>query len=47
MLFEKVTHDDLDAIGALQPEGWPDIVAEFGFYVNSPFCYPIKTKINV
>ncbi len=46
MLFEKVTHDDLDGIGALQPEGWPDIVADFGFYVNSTFCYPIKTKIN-
>ena len=46
MKFETVTTRDLDKIRNLQPEDWSDIVPDFEFYINSPFCNPIKTEID-
>ncbi len=42
MKISDVTYNDLDEIRKLQPEGWPDIVPEFEFYVRKKFCYPMK-----
>ena len=41
-----LTHNDLNEIRKLQPEGWPDIVPEFEFYVRKEFCYPIKAILE-
>ncbi|MFA6422820.1 MAG: GNAT family N-acetyltransferase [Candidatus Buchananbacteria bacterium] len=46
MNFELITYNDLDEIRYLQPEGWPDIIPEIEFYINSNFCNPIKTNVN-
>ena len=37
-----LTYDDLSEIGHLQPEGWPDIVTDFEFYLASAFCIAVK-----
>lgn len=36
------TRDDLGRISHLQPEGWNDIVPEFGYYLRKSFCFPVK-----
>ncbi len=41
-----ICNEDLNEITYLQPEGWPDIIREFDFYIKSGFCNPIKAKIN-
>jgi GNAT superfamily N-acetyltransferase len=46
MQFRNITYDDLGEIRKLQPEGWPDIVPEFEFYVRKGFCCPIKAISN-
>lgn len=46
MKFEDVTYRDLTIIRNLQPDDWSDIVPDFEFYINSPFCNPIKTEID-
>lgn len=46
MKFATVTYNDLNEIGYLQPEGWPDIAVDFKFYVDSQFCIPIKTVLG-
>lgn len=42
MVVEKITADDINKLHELQPEGWPDIIQHFQFYVSSKFCHPIK-----
>lgn len=42
MNYCMLTYNDLNEIRKLQPEGWPDIVPEFEFYVRKEFCFPIK-----
>jgi len=46
MRFNIITDKDLEQLGVLQPDGWPDIIAEFRFYINSEFCNPIKVLID-
>ena len=46
MDIEIFTFNDIDNIGHLQPEGWPDIVPDFEFYLKSTFCYPIKIQMD-
>ena len=46
MKFAEVKFDDLNEIRKLQPEGWPDIVTDFEFYLDSAFCNPIKTVLG-
>ncbi len=46
MRFEKVTHNDLDNISHLQPDGWSEIISSFRYYIDSVFCHPIKTIVN-
>lgn len=45
-MTEEFIKTDLKNIISLQPEGWQDIIPFFKFYVNSPFCYPVKIKIK-
>lgn len=40
------TLPDLERISALQPADWNDIVPNMRFYINSPFCEPIKLEID-
>ncbi|MBC7914221.1 MAG: GNAT family N-acetyltransferase [Pyrinomonadaceae bacterium] len=37
-----ISLDDIEELKELQPEGWPDIIPHFTFYINSSFCDPIK-----
>jgi len=46
MNFEELQQKDISKLRNLQPDGWSNIVPEFEFYVNSPFCYSIKAEIN-
>jgi GNAT superfamily N-acetyltransferase len=46
MELRPLTYDDLDETKKLQPEGWPDILPEFEFYVRKKFCYPIKALLD-
>ena len=46
MKFAAVTQSDFSDIRNLQPDGWPDIVPEFEFYVKKPFCHPVKTILD-
>ncbi len=42
MVLKPVLEDDLESLRELQPDGWPDIVPVFKFYIDSPFCFPVK-----
>ncbi|MCK5464585.1 MAG: GNAT family N-acetyltransferase [Bacteroidales bacterium] len=46
MQFRDITYDDLGEIRNLQPEGWPDIVPEFEYYIRKIFCFPTKVMSN-
>lgn len=46
MDFAQVVYSDLYEIRRFQPDGWPDIVPWFKFYIDSEFCMPIKAMIN-
>jgi len=42
--FESITYQDLDEIRDLRPDGWPDIVPAFEFYIKSSFCKALKVR---
>jgi GNAT superfamily N-acetyltransferase len=46
MTLEPVLESDVDFLHELQPTDWPDIVPNFKFYTSSPFCSPIKIKLD-
>jgi GNAT superfamily N-acetyltransferase len=46
MRFEEITYQDLALLGPLQPADWGDIVPAFRFYLESPFCFPVKTTVD-
>jgi GNAT superfamily N-acetyltransferase len=46
MLFAQVVYNDLYELAKFQPEGWPDIVPAFKFYIDSEFCKPIKAILK-
>jgi ribosomal protein S18 acetylase RimI-like enzyme len=46
MKFATVTYNDLGEIRHLQPEGWPDIVKDFKFYLDADFCLPVKKVLG-
>jgi ribosomal protein S18 acetylase RimI-like enzyme len=46
MRFETVLYNDLAEIGRLQPDGWPDIVPEFYFYIRHSLCHPLKLILD-
>lgn len=42
MVISDITTEDIDELKELQPDGWPDITPKMNFYIQSPFCKPIK-----
>ncbi|MFW6015756.1 MAG: GNAT family N-acetyltransferase [bacterium] len=42
MKFKPIIESDLEKIRKLQPEGWPDIIENFKYYIKASFCNPIK-----
>ena len=42
MQISAITANDIEEIRELQPEGWPDIISHFNFYIESAFCKPLK-----
>lgn len=46
MIFEPIIENDIHDLGELQPDGWPDIIPIFEYYLNTPFCKPIKVVIE-
>lgn len=46
MIFEPIIENDIRYLRELQPDGWPDIIPIFEYYINSPFCKPIKVVIE-
>jgi len=44
--FKTLTYNDLYGIRNLQPDGWPNIVPEFEFYIKKDFCNPIKVELD-
>jgi len=46
MRFEKITLDDLEHLGPLQPPDWNGIVPAFRNYLEQPFCFSVKTTVN-
>ncbi len=42
MHIQLLENDDLKLLPNLQPEGWPDILPHFNFYLNALHCFPIK-----
>jgi len=41
-----ITQADMESISALQPDGWPDISPFVKFYIDAPFCEPLKFSEN-
>ncbi|RCH55726.1 hypothetical protein DJ568_07525 [Mucilaginibacter hurinus] len=37
---------DLDVVSTFQPSGWPDIMPSIRFYLETPFCFPLKVTYN-
>ena len=46
MKIQEITLTETNKLKDLQPEGWPDIVSKFEFYIRSDFCFPIKVTIE-
>jgi len=46
VIVESLTPEDLPQVSNLQPEGWPPISPSFQFYLQSPFCHPIKLLLD-
>jgi GNAT superfamily N-acetyltransferase len=46
MQFDKITINDLDRLSPLQPPDWGSIIPAFKYYIEQPFCFPVKTTVN-
>ncbi len=46
MKISEIHLNDLEEIKELQPENWSDILIPVKFYIESPFCSPIKITLN-
>jgi GNAT superfamily N-acetyltransferase len=46
MHLEQLIYSDLYHLNHLQPDGWPDIVPAFKFYIDSDYCLPLKAIVN-
>ena len=42
MRFETFEEADLLDLPVLQPPGWGDLIPRFRFFIDVPFCFPIK-----
>ncbi len=41
-----LTGVDIERIADLQPPDWQDIQSFYRFYVEQPFCFPVKIEVN-
>lgn len=46
MQVAEITQNDLKQLNELRPDGWPDIIPHYQFYIESSFSNPIKILIN-
>ncbi|HEY3402286.1 MAG TPA: GNAT family N-acetyltransferase [Ohtaekwangia sp.] len=46
MLIESLATEDISQVSSIQPEGWQPITPSFQFYLQSPFCFPLKCTID-
>lgn len=46
MTPQKLEQKDLYRLTALQPPDWDSIVPHFEYYLDSPFCFPIRIEID-
>ncbi len=46
MKFEPLISADLNFLKDLQPQDWGDIHPHFQYYINSPYCQPVKVVID-
>lgn len=46
MKIQEIKLSETDKLKELQPEGWPDIIPKFEFYIKSDFYFPIKATIE-
>jgi GNAT superfamily N-acetyltransferase len=44
--IEPFTLSDIAHLSPLQPEGWLPLGPYYEFYVNTPFCHPVKCTID-
>ncbi|MCK5165299.1 MAG: GNAT family N-acetyltransferase [Desulfobacula sp.] len=42
MNIERITKNDIHHFRKLQPAGWSDIMPIFQYYLEKPFCIPVK-----
>jgi len=43
---EPFTEQDTSQLAELKPEGWTDIISAFRYYIQSPFCRPVKVVVG-
>jgi GNAT superfamily N-acetyltransferase len=43
---ENFIQNDLSALPQLQPDGWPDILPHYVFYLDAGFCLPVKIELS-
>ena len=46
MKIEYIKNNEISLIQSFQEEEWDDIKTYFQFYINSPFCHPLKLINN-
>lgn len=46
MILEPIVENDLQSLRELQPEGWPNIVPVYDYYLKMPFCTPLKVMLE-
>jgi ribosomal protein S18 acetylase RimI-like enzyme len=44
--INPLTSKDVEYVGALQPEGWGNILTSIHFYCTASFCYPLKATLD-
>jgi GNAT superfamily N-acetyltransferase len=46
MNIERISAGDIDALSALQPEGWSSLGPKYEYYLSREFCLPVKIVIG-
>lgn len=44
--IDPLTSEDVEYVGALQPDGWGNILTSIRFYCTAAFCHPLKATID-
>jgi GNAT superfamily N-acetyltransferase len=46
MIFAPVDIRDMESLREMQPADWSDIVPFYMYYIQMPFCFPVKVLID-